>query len=286
MEKKWAVEDFKSVVTRYEATEVLFEEKADFQHVQVVNTVQYGRMLLIDGIVQTTQADEFIYHEMMTHPPMLIHPAPKKVLVIGGGDGGILREALSHPEVEEITLVEIESTVIDLSKKYLPSISDGAFNDPKVRVVIDDGAKFVENPPEKYDVAVVDSPDPIGPAAILFSKGFYKNLHNALKDDGIMVRQSGSTFMQPEEQAQAFGIVKDIFRYCTLYVFNVPTYIGGLFSCVLGSKSIDPSKVDADRLSEGYKSLTRPTRYYNPDVHAGAFALPQYVRGNLNHENK
>ena len=196
---EWAEEKWDRVHVRYKIKDVLQEIKTDFQHLLLVDTFQYGKMLLLDGIVQTTEKDEFIYHEMMTYVPLMSHPDPRDVLIIGGGDGGVLREALKHPAVDKATIVEIDQAVIDFCKKYLPYISDGAFDNECTELIIDDGFAYVKETGNKYDVVIVDSPDTIGPASVIFSKEFYEGIRRVLKPGGVMVRQTGSIHIQGEE---------------------------------------------------------------------------------------
>ena len=265
----------------YELNDSFCSEQTPFQAMKLVETKRFGRMLLLDGKVQTTEKDEFIYHEMMSHVPIILHGAARKVLIIGGGDGGILRETLRHPGVEKVTMVEIDERVIEFSRRHLPSISNGAFEDPRAEVVIDDGAKFVAAAKEKYDVVIVDSPDPIGPATVLFTKEFYLNVANCMAQCGIMTRQCGSTWMQPDELPAAYDIGKSIFTHNTAYVFAVPTYIGGLFCSLLCSNGTDYKNVNLATLEKRFETINGQTDYYNPGVHFGAFALPGYVKEKL-----
>jgi spermidine synthase len=278
---QWVSEKWKNVETRYRIKAVLYDEKSEFQHIQLVDTHEYGKMLLLDGIVQTTEKDEFFYHEMMVHIPMLSHPNPKQVLIIGGGDGGVLREVLRHPQVEKAAMVEIDPNVVDFSKKYLPSISNGAFKDKRTELVFADGADYVEKTDNLYDVVVVDSPDPIGPAQVLFSKKFYFQIHRILKPNGIIVRQTGSLQLQADEQKQAYKVLKNIFTYVAFYVYSVPTYIGGLFSSVFCSENINPKNIRFDEIQTKVNDISLETTYYNPGIHIGAFHLPEFLKNRL-----
>jgi spermidine synthase len=280
-EQEWVTEKWKDVEINYSIGSVLYEDNSEFQHTQIVDSNKYGRMLLLDGIVQTTEKDEFIYHEMMVHVPMLSHPGPEKVLIIGGGDGGILREVLRYKSVRMATMVEIDPGVIDLCKKYLPTINNGAFEDSRTNLIISDGAAFVEESGEKFDVVIVDSCDPIGPATVLFSKVFYSNIHNLLDRDGIMVCQTGSLHMQENEQAETHALLSDIYGYACPYVFAVPTYIGGLFSAAFCSDNIDPNRTDINMLEEKSAINNIKTRYYNPGMHIGSFHIPGFLKERL-----
>ena len=277
-DEKWAGERMGEVLSNYRVKDVLCEETTPFQRMQLVETYSYGKMLLLDGYVQTTEKDEFIYHEMLSHVPLCAHPDPRRVLIIGGGDGGILREVLRHPNVEKAVLVEIDQKVIDFSRRCLPSICQGCFDDPRAEIVAADGAQYVKKTPGKFDVAIVDSSDPVGPAQILFAREFYQDIHTRLTEDGIMVRQTGSTFLQPDEQKQAFHLLRDIFRHNALYVFAVPTYVGGLFSCIFSSRGTDPLRITEKALEPRFAPLAATARYYNPGVHVAAFKLPGYVK--------
>jgi spermidine synthase len=277
-DEKWAGERMGEVLSNYRVKDVLCEETTPFQRMQVVETYSYGKMLLLDGYVQTTEKDEFIYHEMLSHVPLCAHPDPRRVLIIGGGDGGILREVLRHPNVEKAVLVEIDRKVMDFSRRCLPSICQGCFDDPRAEIVVADGAQYVKKTPGKFDVAIVDSSDPVGPAQILFAREFYQDVHGRLTEEGIMVRQTGSTFLQPDEQKQAFHLLRDIFRHNALYVFAVPTYVGGLFSCIFSSRGTDPLRITEKALEPRFAPLASTARYYNPGVHVAAFKLPGYVK--------
>lgn len=275
---KWVVEKWGNVETRYRVKNVLHEEKTRFQHMRLIDTYEFGKMLLLDDVVQTTEKDEFFYHEMMAHVPMLSHPDPKQVLIIGGGDGGVLREVLLYPGIIKVTLVEIDEKVVDFSRKHLPGISNGAFDNKKARLVFDDGARFIEKTKDKYDVVIVDSSDPVGPAQILFMENFYINVKKKLNKNGIMIRQTGSLQMQPDEQKDTYNELKNIFTHIAFYVFCVPTYIGGLFSSVFCSQSIDPKKIKFEELEAKTAAVGLKTRYYNPGIHIGAFHIPEYLK--------
>lgn len=261
---------------------VLYRGRSAFQHIQILDTYQYGRALVLDGVVQTTEADEHVYHEMLTHVPLLTHPHPKRVLIIGAGDGGILREALKHP-VEQATLVEIDAAVIRLSKKYLRKICADAFEDPRVRVLVDDGAKFLKTTDESFDAIVVDSPDPIGPGTVLFGRAFYEDAANRLAPQGVLARQTGASFLQPDELPDALTRMRGAFAQMHPYVAAVPTYIGGFFSFVMGTKSalILPTQEDLERR---FTQLEFSTQYYSPAIHRAAFALPQRIAKQVTRE--
>ncbi len=280
-DQAWVSEKWKNVETRYRIKSVLYEDNSEFQHTQVVDSYEYGLMLLLDGIVQTTEKDEFIYHEMMVHVPMLSHPAPENVLIIGGGDGGILREVLRYESLKNATMVEIDPGVIDLCSKFLPMINRGAFDDDRTNIVIADGAAFVKETEDKFDVIIVDSPDPVGPAKVLFSQEFYRDLHGLITENGVLVRQTGSVHLQRNEQKDAYDILKEIFIFTEPYVFAVPTYVGGFFSAMFCSDRIDPCNIDMNLLKEKAAGNKIETQYYNPGIQIGAFHVPFLLRERL-----
>jgi spermidine synthase len=282
MSGRWVTETWPNVEVRYKVKDELHDSKTPFQSMELVETYHYGKMLLLDGVVQTTEHDEFVYHEMMTHVPLFSHSCPKSVLIIGGGDGGILRETLKHECVNRAVMVEIDESVVEFSKKHLPTISSGAFDDPRAELVIADGAEYIDKSPEKFDVIIVDSPDPVGPAKVLFCEEFYKNLSTHLSDGGIISKQSGSTFMQPDELRESCDTAKKFFKYVTPSLFNVPTYIGGLFCSLYASNSTDPFKFNMDNVQGRFKAMEKGMKYYNPGVHFGSFQLPGYVKEIIN----
>ena len=261
---------------------VLYRGRSAFQQIQIVDTYQFGRALLLDGVVQTTEADEHIYHEMLTHIPMFTHPNPKRVLIVGAGDGGILREVLKHP-IESATLVEIDGAVIRLSKKYLRKICADAFEDPRARVLVDDGAKFLKTTNETFDVILVDSPDPIGPGTVLFGRAFYEDAAARLTPQGVLARQTGSIFLQPDELPDAITRMHGVFAHIYPYVASVPTYVGGFFSFAMGVRSSMslPSTGDVQRR---FTELEFTTQYYSPAIHQGAFALPNRIARQVTRE--
>ncbi len=250
--------------------ETLHAEQTEYQELALLDTVQYGKMLVLDGMVMTTEVDEFVYHEMITHIALSTHPHPKRVLVVGGGDGGAIREILKHPSVKEAVLAEIDGRVVELSQQYLPSIA-GALTDPRVTLAIGDGVAHVRENKQKYDVILIDSTEPIGPAVGLFSKEFYQDVFAALTDDGIMVAQSESPFVNQDVIQMIHRNLKDVFPIRRLYTASIPTYPSGLWTFTLASKKWDPLQVDPDKLPQ------LETKYYSPQVHVGAFKLPRFV---------
>ena len=249
----------------------LHKEKSEFQEIDMIETEQYGRMLTLDGLVMTTIEDEFVYHEMITHVPLFTHKNPKKVLVIGGGDGGAIREILKHPSVEEAVLVEIDGRVVEVCKQYLPEISCG-LSDKRAKVIIDDGIKYIKEHKNEFDVITVDSTDPIGPAVGLFAAEFYKAVFDALKYDGIFVAQTESPFANKDLIKRVFKDIKSIFPITRLYTASIPTYPTGYWSFTMGSKKYDPLEVDENKLPN------IETRYFTPQLLKASFAVPKFVQ--------
>jgi len=260
-------------------SQTLFSGKSDYQQLDIVETLEYGRMMLLDGLVMLTERDEFIYHDMITHPALFTHPAPKKVLVIGGGDGGSIREIVRHKAVELAVLCEIDGLVIEKSCEWLPSIAsaiDGKH--PKVKLHVDDGLAYIRDHQNEFDVILVDSTDPIGPAVGLFEEDFYRLVFSALKEDGIMVAQSESPFYHAEIQKSMFSNLRAVFPIVEMYQAFIPTYPSGFWSFAFASKKYHPVK-DFDRQRASDREFH--TRYYNEDLHLGAFMLPTFAKENI-----
>lgn len=248
----------------------LHTEQTEFQKLEMVETEEFGNMLFLDGMVMTSQRDEFVYHEMVAHVPLFTHPNPEYVLVVGGGDGGVIREVLKHPSVKKATLVEIDGKVIEYSKKYLPEIA-GKLDDDRVDVKVDDGFMHIAKSENEYDVIMVDSTEPVGPAVNLFTKGFYAGIANALKEDGVFVAQTDNPWFKAELIRSVFHDVKEIFPITRLYTANIPTYPSGLWTFTIGSKKYDPLNVADERFHE------MDTKYYTKEIHKAAFVLPKFV---------
>ncbi|MEE4252935.1 MAG: polyamine aminopropyltransferase [Desulfuromusa sp.] len=260
-------------------TKTLFSGQSQYQQLDIVETLEFGRMMLLDGLVMVTERDEFIYHDMIVHPALFTHPSPKKVLVIGGGDGGSIREIMKHPEVELAVLCEIDGLVIEKSIELLPSMAseiDG--NNPRVKLHVDDGLAYIRDHQNEFDVILVDSTDPIGPAVGLFEENFYHLVFSALKDDGIMIAQSESPFYHAEIQKSMYQNLRAVFPIVEMYQAFIPTYPSGFWSFAFASKKYHPvNDFDHDRASQ----RNFETRYYNEDLHRGAFMLPTFARDNI-----
>lgn len=262
----------------FSVEDVLYEVQTDFQHLIIFRNSVFGTVMALDGVVQTTERDEFIYHEMMVHVPLIAHAQVKRVLIIGGGDGGILREVVKHSGVEEITQVEIDAQVIDMCKTYLPHHSNGAFDDPRVSIVIQDGVEFVSKTQQTFDVIISDCTDPIGPGEVLFTSDFYAGCKRILSADGIFVAQNGVPFMQPQELKDTQVRLGAYFNEQTFYTLTVPTYAGGVMALAWASDCLQHRCVSAEHINAYLAQHAIHTRYYTAEVHQAAFALPGYIQ--------
>jgi len=260
--------------------EVFFDVQSPFQRVRIIESYKYGKMLALDDMVMTTIKDEFHYHEMISHPSMFTHGNAKNILVIGGGDGGTVREILRHDCVEKVTMVEIDGEVIKACKEHLPQIA-AAFNHPKLDLIVDDGIAFIKNAaPETYDIIIVDGSDPVGPAEGLFSVEFYTNCYNALKKNGILVAQGESPKFNDKAFAELNHTLQGIFgtNNAPVSLFFVPTYPTGMWSFQYGLKNVDhPKHVTNDSMIDAFVEK-EGLRYYNSDIHKGSFATPNFVK--------
>lgn len=272
---------FPHVRQTFEITRILFRERTEHQDLVIFETPTYGRVLALDDIIQVTEKDEFVYHEMMTHVPILAHGKARNVLIIGGGDGGILREALRHKGVKKVTMVEIDRGVVDMCLKYMPSIPQKAFDDKRTDLVITDGAKFVAETKERYDVVIVDSTDPMGPGEVLFTEEFYRNCRRCMTPGGVLVNQNGVPFMQPDEVTMTYRRRKKSFKVSSFYIAAVPSYYGGFMT--LGWASNDPKlhQTKLATIAKRAKAAKLRTKYYTPEIHVGSFALPQFVHSHI-----
>lgn len=256
--------------------EILFEGEIDHQHIVVFENEIFGRLFALNGFIQLSTADEFIYHEMVTHVPLFAHGEPKRVLVIGGGDGGAIREIFRHKEVEHVTLVEIEKDVVDFAKKWFPGVCGDAFEDERLDLVITDGARWVEETDERFDVVIVDSTDPVGPGEVLFTPEFYAGCYRVLNDGGIMVTQCGLPFLQPKELKKAADNQRTSFDEVGFYAITVPAYSGGVMTLGFSRKG-QGLPATGDALSVRISESGLEFKYYNANVHEAAFQLPEYV---------
>lgn len=256
--------------------ETLYHGRSPHQDIAVLRTEDFGNILVLDGLVQTTERDEYIYHELIAHVPLMAHANPKRVLVVGGGDGGTVREVLRHPGVERVDLCEIDAEVIRQSRLHLPGLAS-ALNDPRVRVHVADAIAFVREAEARYDVIIIDSSDPVGPGEGLFTTAFYRDVRAALRPGGVVAVQTESPFAMPEELARAYGHLFRVFPQVHAYTGTVPTYPGSMWSWALCRESGGPLPARP----AAFPKLEADTRYYNEDIHHAAFALPTELRHRL-----
>ncbi len=257
----------------------LHSEQSNFQRIDIFDSLEFGKFLTLDGFMMLTERDEFIYHEMITHVPMATHPNPKHILVIGAGDGGVVRELVKYKGIETIDLVEIDERVVEVCKEYLPQTAC-CFGDERLNIYYQDGLKFVRKCENKYDTIIVDSTDPFGPGEGLFTKEFYGNCYKALKEDGIMVNQHESPFYQDDAIAmkRAHNRIVKSFPISRVYQVHIPTYPSGHWLFGVASKKYHPVK---DMKVMSWKHLNIETKYYNTNLHKGSFFLPTYVENML-----
>jgi len=261
---------------KFEVTRVLEDTRTDFQEIIIFENPTFGKVLVLDGIIQTTEADEFVYHEMLTHVPLLAHGNVRDVLIIGGGDGGILREVLRHKTVEKVVMVELDGGVVDHCKKHLPSLNGGAFDDSVVSAD-DDGIKYVRETANRFDLIIVDSTDPIGPGEVLFTDEFYNSCKAILKEGGLLATQNGVPFFQPDEVKTASKRLGPVFSDVTFYGAVVPSYIGGIMTLAWATDNDSLKDIAEFVLTERYVAAGLKTKYYTPAVHRAAFALPPFI---------
>lgn len=272
--QKWFCEDavpgkrFGRIKHCFLIDRLVFKGKSPYQAILIFDNPIYGRIFVLDGIVQLSEADEYIYHEMIAHPILFSHPNPKKVLIIGGGDGGALREVLKHP-VDEVYLADIDKKVIEVSKKYLPFVSRGAFKDKRLKLFIGDGFEFIKKFRDYFDIVIIDSNDPVGPSLALYSNNFYKEIFKSLKREGIMVAQVGSFLDFENLVKKTFLKLKKIFSSAQIFKLTMPSYHCGEYSFIGASKKIDLSKVDSSNKSN------IQTKYYSPEIHLASLAIPK-----------
>lgn len=249
----------------FEIKSVLYAQNSKFQRIEVVENEYFGRILFLDGLVQTTERDEYFYHEMLVHPAFLTHPQPRRVLVIGGGDGGVVKEVLRYP-VEKVDFVEIDEEVIRVCQKYFPWLKK-VLQDKRVELVLTDGFEFIQQAKESYDIILVDSSEPVGPSVSLHEKKFYQRLRDNLSQPGIVVAQMGSPFFHQDELFRKFEFLRTIFKKVFFYTGPVPTYPAGEWSYAFLSETIDPTQI----LREPPGGL----KFYNRQAHQRAFLLPK-----------
>lgn len=262
----------------FEISEWIVHTQSPFQKIQVFRTPFFGRVLALDDIVQITEKDEFVYQEMLAHVPLLAHGKAKDVLIIGGGDGAVLKEVLKHKTVQKAVLVDIDSKVMEISKQYLPGISQGAFDSPRSEIIVADGVDFVKKAGRKFDVIIVDTTDPIGPGEVLFSHDFFQGCKHSLKKNGIITIQNGVVFLQQKELKTTQNNLGPLFKNLKFYTAAVPTYVGGVMAFGFATDSDEALTVKENTLAERLqKNMTGSVQYYTPKIHNASFALPLWV---------
>ncbi|MBN2408713.1 MAG: polyamine aminopropyltransferase [Candidatus Aminicenantes bacterium] len=247
----------------------LLSERTPFQKIEVYETDSYGRVLFLDGLVQTTEKDEFFYHEMLVHPAMMAHPRPENVLIIGGGDGGALREVLRYP-VKSAVLVEIDGRVIEVCRRWFPGLAK-SFEDPRAEITVEDGNRYIRETGRRFDVIAVDSSDPVGPSAILHQRSFFAALKRCLRPGGLIVAQAGSPLFHLDPLRKKRRFLKQLFKRALYYYGPAPTYPGGLWGYAFLSDGLDP-------LQTRRRRPPKKLKYYNIDVHRAAFAAPEFLK--------
>ena len=256
--------------------------KSEFQDIVIFESFSHGRVMVLDGVIQITEGDEFVYHEMLTHIPLVAHGAAANVLIIGAGDGGVLRRVLQHNSVQRAVMVEIDGEVIRLSKEFLPNIAGDAWNDPRAQVIVGDGIDYVRKAADaSFDVIIVDSTDPIGVGEVLFTDEFYANCARILTARGLIVNQCGVPFMQADELRETSARRKKFFPHVSAYVAAVPTYVGGFMTLGWAAKSDDLETTNVETIRARAGDILGSTRYWTPEIHVGAFHLPPYIARHL-----
>jgi spermidine synthase len=258
--------------------------RSDFQDIAIFESHTHGRVMVLDGVIQITEGDEFVYQEMLTHVPLLAHGSAANVLIIGAGDGGVLRRVLQHGNVKRAVMVEIDGEVIRLSKEFLPNIAGNAWNDPRAQVIVGDGIDYVKNAPDNtFDVIIVDSTDPIGVGEVLFTDDFYRNSARILTAQGLIVNQCGVPFMQADELRDTSARRRNFFSHVTAYVAAVPTYVGGFMTLGWAGKDATLTRTPTEiiRARAQAAGILDSTQYWTPEIHTGAFNLPPYIARHL-----
>jgi len=262
----------------YKVERVLYEMKTEHQDLVLFENPYFGKMLMLDGATQVTTADEFVYHEMMTHVPILAHGRAQEVLIVGGGDCGIAEEVLKHKSVVRLTQVEIDASVVEFSKEHFPEFTGPVLSDTRFDLVIDDGMKFVAETDRRFDVVIIDSTDPQGPGAVLFTEEFYAGVKRCLKPGGVMVTQNGVPFFQPDELTSSVSKFRKLFADGGCYIAAIPTYVGGHLAMGWATDDKALRDVSVETLTQRYEAAGRfSTKYWTPDVHRAAFALPRFI---------
>jgi spermidine synthase len=272
---------------RLEISKIIYQNKSEFQDLLIFENPTFGRVLALDGVIQTTEKDEFCYHEMLTHVPLFAHGEAMHILVIGGADGGAIREVLRHECIKKVTLVELDRDVMDACMEYMPALSNGAFNDARTDIIITDGIKFVEDCPSgSFDLIILDSTDPIGPGKVLFSEPFYADCKRCLADGGVFVSQNGVPTLQPGEITTTYQRLTPFYQDVSFYLTVVPTYIGGFMTIGWATDNSALRNISIKDLRARFSASRITTKYYTPELHAAAFSLPAFISLLMHGKNK
>jgi spermidine synthase len=289
-EKRWIAEtlfDELGFRISYRVDKLLYEIESEHQHLVLFEQPFFGKMLMIDGATQISSRDEFIYQEMMSHVPLFAHGEARDVLIIGGGDCGIAEEVLKHRTVKSLTQVEIDAKVVEFAKEHFPEITKPVFADPRFESVIDDGAKYLAQTGRRFDVIIVDSTDPQGPGKVLFSQKFYRSCKNCLNRGGILVTQNGVPMLQPREFKSAIAKLRRLFADASCYVAAIPTYVGGHMAMGFATDDRSHRRTPVKTIADRYRKAGRfATKYWTPDVHTAAFALPRFIAEKVTPANR
>ena len=277
MKREFIEETADGYTQRLTIDELLYEAHTDHQHLIIFKNRTFGRVLALDGVIQTTEADEFIYHEMMAHVPIIAHGNVERVLIIGGGDGGLLREVLHHRCIRQVVQVEIDPSVIDLCRRYLPNHSQGAFDDNRIKIVIDDGLDYLQHSDGGFDVILTDSTDPEGPAEVLFSESYYAACQRCLNPGGVLVTQNGVVFFQPDELRASADHFDRFFADWSFFTAAIPSYVGGSMAFGWASNDVRLRRHPLPTLRHRLAGSGIKPRYYSAEIHHAAFALPQHM---------
>lgn len=265
----------------FTADALLFQGQTPYQKVDIYATKRWGKVLVLDGIIQTTEADEFVYHEMLTHVPMFGCANPRRVMIVGGGDGGILREVLKH-DIEHVDMVEIDRTVVDYCIEHMPTLNDAGriYADPRASLVIEDAFEFIKREKNRYDVILVDSTDPVGAAEVLFSETFYHLCRSALNPGGVLALQDGVPFLQPEEAKGSMKLLRSLGLLARCYAIAVPTYYGGNMALGYASDDVAVMTPQLETVRARFEKSGMTTRHYTPELHVASFVLPRWMQEN------
>ena len=281
MKKRWIPEtlfDDMGFRMTFAAERVLYETPTGHHHLILFEHQHFGKILMLDGATQVTTSDEFVYHEMMTHVPILAHGRVREILIVGGGDCGIAEEVLKQKSVARVTQVEIDASVVEFSKEHFPEFTGPVLSDPRFDLIIDDGIRYVATTDRRFDVIIVDSTDPQGPGKVLFTEEFYVGCKRCIAPGGVMVAQNGVPFFQQDELTVTLGRFRRLFADVSCYVAAIPTYVGGHMVISFASDDAALQQVTVAMLADRYAAAGKfPTRYWTPEVHKAAFALPRFI---------